>query len=73
MCSASARLRFVAAMIRTSTEIGLGFPNRSIVWFSSTRKSFTCMSLGSSPISSRKSVEPWASSKRPICFDRAPV
>ena len=40
---------------------------------SRTRSSLTCTSGARSPISSRKIVEPSASSNRPICRARAPV
>ena len=60
-----ARSRLVAAMMRTSTSIGRGLPRRSIVRSCRTRSSFTCTSSGRSPTSSRNSVEPLATSKRP--------
>ena len=63
----------MAAMTRTSTLIVLGLPSRSNSPASSTRSSFTCRSTGSSPISSRKSVERSAISNRPTCRDSAPV
>ena len=60
-------------MTRTSTSIGRGLPSRSICRFSRTRSSLTWSSSGTSPISSRKMVEPLASSKRPVCRASAPV
>ena len=56
------RSRCVAAMIRVSSEIDRGSPSRSIVRSSITRSSLTCTSAGRSPISSRKIVDPAASS-----------
>src|SRR5438552_11740172 len=41
--------------------------------FCNTRKSFTCVSIGSSPTSSRKIVPPSASLKRPSRLAIAPV
>ena len=46
---------------------------RSMVRSCRTRSSLTCTSSGRSHTSSRKSVEPCAISKRPICFESAPV
>ena len=60
-------------MTRTSTLMVLGLPSRSNSPVSSTRSSLACTSSGSSPISSRKSVEPSATSKRPTWRVRAPV
>ena len=48
-------------MIRTSTLIGVFPPSRSITLSCSTRSSLTCASRVSSPISSRKIVDPSAS------------
>jgi hypothetical protein len=56
---------FVAATTRTSTLRSLVSPTRRMVLSCSTRRSFTWSSIGSSPISSRKSVPPSASSKSP--------
>ncbi len=48
-------------------------PTRSNSDSCSTRSSFTCISTGISPISSRNSVPPWASSNRPGLAPTAPV
>ena len=48
-------------------------PTRSISPASSARSSLACASMLRSPISSRKSVPPLASSKRPRCRSVAPV
>ena len=58
--------RLVAAIMRTSTCKLFVDPNRSKWPFSRTRSSLLCNSRGISPISSRKSVDPSAISKRPI-------
>ena len=63
----------MAAITRTSTLIVLGLPSRSNSPASSTRSSLACTSSDSSPISSRKRVEPSATSKRPIWRVMAPV
>ena len=47
-------------------------PTRSNSLSCSARRSFTCISIGISPISSRKSVPPLASSKRPGLLATAP-
>ena len=65
--------RFVAATIRTSTAIGTVPPTRRNVRSSTARRNFACAAGGSSPISSRKSVPPSASSKRPARRSLAPV
>ena len=67
------RSRCVAAMTRVSTRIARGLPSRSNCRSSSTRSSFTWVSAGRSPISSRKIVEWCASSNLPICRSTAPV
>src|SRR6266511_4322235 len=69
----AARSRFVAAMTRTSTRSVRVLPRRSNSPCSSTRSSFACSSSGRSPISSRKIVDPSATSNRPLCRARAPV
>ncbi len=58
--------RLVAAIRRIFTLIVLLPPKRSNSPSWSTRRSLACSSRGSSPISSKKSVPPSASSKRPI-------
>ena len=68
-----ARSRFVAATSRTSTRIVRVLPSRSNSRSCSTRSSLGCSSSGMSPTSSRNSVPPWASSKRPIRCAIAPV
>ena len=65
---AASMSRWVAATMRTSTVIWPRPPTRCTARSSSTRSSFTCMSAGMSPISSRKRVPPSASSKRPSCW-----
>ena len=70
---ATARSRFVAATTRTSTRRGRVPPTRKNVPVSSTRSSFTCTSGSISPISSRNSVPPSASSMRPGLTFTAPV
>ena len=55
----------MAATRRTSTLIVLVPPTRSNSRSCRTRSSLTCISIGISPISSRNSVPPSASSKRP--------
>ena len=64
--TASVSTRFVAAMRRTSTRLVRVEPSRSTSPVCSTRSSFTWISSGSSPTSSRKSVPRSASSNRPI-------
>ena len=56
----------------TSTLIGAVPPTRSNSRSWRTRRSFACASAGISPISSRKIVPPWASSKRPMRRAMAP-
>ena len=63
----------MAATIRTSMRVGRVPPSRSTCPSCSTRSSLGCNSSGSSPISSRKTVPPLASSKRPACAVSAPV
>jgi len=63
----------VAATTRTSTGIACVPPTRVSSRSSSTRSSFTCVLGGISPISSRNSVPPSASSKRPSRRSAAPV
>src|SRR4051812_40924866 len=67
------RSRFVAAMTRTSTFKVSVPPTRSNSRCCSARRSFTCVESGISPISSRKSVPPSASSNRPSLRPTAPV
>ena len=68
----ASRSRLVAATTRTSTLIGASPPTRSNSRSCSTRSSLTCIAGGMSPTSSRKSVPPSASSKRPsLLLDRA--
>ena len=63
----------MAAMMRTSTVRVVRLPTRWISPVSSARSNLTWVSSGSSPTSSRKMVEPSASSKRPIWRSKAPV
>ena len=66
------RSRLVAASTRTSTLMTRSPPTRLISRCSSTRSSFGCRLMSSSPISSRKIVPPCACSKQPVCCaDRA--
>ena len=60
-------------MIRTSTLMVRGDAEALELALCSTRSSFDWASGGSSPISSRNSVPPLASSKRPIWVARASV
>src|SRR5438128_919583 len=60
-------------MRRTPTRIVCVLPSRSNACSCKTRKSFGWRSGGMSPISSRKSVPPFASSNRPTRRARAPV
>ena len=60
-------------MTRTSTFTVSTPPTRSNSRSCSTRSSFTCTSAGTSPTSSRNSVPPSASSKRPARRAMAPV
>ena len=71
--TASSRSLLVAATTRTLTWIDSTLPSRSISFSCSTRRSLIWMAGESSPISSRKRVPPWASSKRPFFCDRASV
>ena len=61
----SARFWFVAAISRASVWIGLEPPTRTTTFSSSTRSSFACPPRLKSPISSRNSVPPEASSNLP--------
>ena len=70
--SAASRSWCVAATMRTSTCIGSLEPTRSKVISCSTRSSLVCTSRLMSPISSRNSVPPSASSKRPTLSRSAP-
>ena len=63
----------MAAITRTSTFTVWLPPTRSNSRSWSTRRSFTCVSGGSSPTSSKKIVPPCASSKRPVRRSVAPV
>src|SRR5450432_1735305 len=60
-------------MSRTFTGTWLFVPTRRTSRRSSTRRSFGCRSMLSSPISSRKTVPPAAASKTPSRDDTAPV
>ena len=60
-------------MTRTSTAMAVVPPTRMNSRSSSTRRSLTCVDGGISPISSRKSVPPSASSNRPSRRSAAPV
>ena len=60
-------------MTRISTLTGKLPPTRSISFSWSTRRSRTWASAGSSPISSRNRVPPWARSMRPRFWASAPV
>ncbi len=60
-------------MTRQSVSIGSVPPTRSNRPSWSTRRSFACIPMGMSPISSRNSVPPWASSNRPFFWRSAPV
>ena len=66
---AFSRSLLVAAISRTSARIVCVPPSRSNSRSCSTRSSLTCVARLSSPISSRNSVPPSASSKRPF-FER---
>jgi hypothetical protein len=61
------------ATTRTSADCDVVPPTRSNSRSCSTRSRSTCVSTGSSPTSSRKSVPPAASSKRPSRRCSAPV
>ena len=67
------RSALVAEISRTSERIVREEPTRSNSPVSSTRSSLPCCEGGTLPISSRKSVPPWASSKRPTRSARASV
>ena len=67
------RWRCVAQTTRTSTLMLLLSPTRRISRLSSTRSSLACIDLGSSPISSRNSVPPSATSNSPTRCSSAPV
>src|SRR5205823_101027 len=71
--TACSRSRFVAAISRTSAVSVTVPPTRSYCRSCSTRSSFACRPGISSPISSRNSVPPAASSKRPRVSLSAPV
>ena len=64
---------FVAAISRTFARMVFVPPSRSNSRACNTRSSFTCVARLSSPISSRNSVPPSASSKRPFFVACAPV
>jgi hypothetical protein len=70
---AAGRSRLVAAMIRTSQATVLVPPTRTNSRSCNTRSSLTCVAAEISPISSRNSVPPSASSNRPILRATAPV
>src|SRR6478736_288288 len=70
---ACSRLRCVAAMMRTLQRYCSALPTRSKTLSCSTRSSLTCMGRLMSPISSRNSVPPSASSNRPLRVATAPV
>src|SRR6266446_4122848 len=61
----ASRSRCVAASTRTSMRISSWPPTRSKARSCSARKSLTCSSGGMSPISSKKTLPPWASSSLP--------
>src|SRR5690606_38802289 len=69
----SSRSLFVAETRRTSTSRDFVSPSRRTSPSCSTRRSLTCSVAGISPISSRKSVPPDATSKRPGLSRSAPV
>ena len=72
--TAAGRSRLVAAMTRTSTGIGAPPPTRSNCPLLQHAQAAPAASpAGRSPISSRKIVPSWASSKRPRRCWRAPV
>jgi len=64
---------FVAARTRTSIGVSTLLPRRLTLRSSSTRSNFACVGAGISPISSRSSVPPSASSKQPMRRSAAPV
>ena len=67
------RSALVAEIIRTLTRCVFDEPTRSISPVSSTRSSLACWRTGILAISSRNSVPPLASSKRPMRSARASV
>ena len=74
LLTSALRSRFVAAMMRTSTETISSPPTRMISLSSNTRRSFAWVRSGSSPISSRNRVPRWAIWNRPsLPPRRAPV
>jgi len=64
--TASLRSSLVAAMMRTSTGVGLVSPMRTISICCNARSSLACISRGRLLTSSRNSVPPLASSIFPI-------
>ena len=72
-CTSRSRSRRVAATMRTSTRSHLFAPTRCTSPRSIARRSFGWSVSSSSPISSMKSVPPWACSKTPRRCDVAPV
>ena len=71
--TAVSRLVFVAKTNLISRLISCELPILEIDFSSITLKSFPCRCRGKSPISSRKTLPPSASSKSPILFEIAPV
>ena len=69
----SSRSALVAATMRTSTRFAWLAPTGTISPSSSTRSSLAWSAGAISPISSRKSVPPSASSNHPLRSDVAPV
>lgn len=69
----SSRFLLVAEIMRTSHFMGFVSPTLTNSPLSSTRRSLACRGVGISPISSRKSVPPSASSKKPFLSFTAPV
>ena len=67
------RFLLVAVMTRTLTRMVATPPRRSKAHSCRARRSFAWVSRESSPISSKKSVPPLASSKRPLRMAVAPV
>jgi len=67
------KLRFVAATTRTFVWMDRLPPTRSNSCSCKTRNSAICVSIGSSPTSSRKIVPPSANSNRPTRRCTAPV
>jgi len=70
---ARSRLRFVAAMTRTSEQTVRVDPTRFERPVLQHTQQLDCTSVPSSPISSRNSVPPWAASNRPARPVTAPV